>query len=85
MLSQIKPHIPILVCPPVNSFKFPSCDYTPPGTRSLNGFPGTPTVEIRRGIRNIPTPVRSAGGELVSFTVGTTTVSDRLDTPNFRS
>jgi len=39
VLSQIKPQAPLLVCSSVNSFKFQSCDHTPPGAQTLNGFP----------------------------------------------
>jgi hypothetical protein len=35
VLSQIKPQAPLLVCPSVNSFKFQTCDHTPPGTQTL--------------------------------------------------
>jgi len=38
VLSQIKPQAPLLVCSSVNSFKFQSCDHTPPGTQTLNNF-----------------------------------------------
>ena len=38
VLSQIKPHAPLLVCPPVNSFKFLPCDHTPPEAHQLLDF-----------------------------------------------
>jgi len=42
VLSQIKPQAPLLVCSSVNSFKFQSCDHTPPGAQTLHGFPQGP-------------------------------------------
>ena len=38
VLSQIKPQAPLLVCPPVNSFKFQPCDHTPPEAHTLTRF-----------------------------------------------
>ena len=38
MLSQIEPQAPLLVCPPVNSFKFQPCDHTPPEAQTLFDF-----------------------------------------------
>lgn len=42
VLSQIKPHAPLLVCPPVNSFKFLPCDHTPPEAHQLLDFSQSP-------------------------------------------
>lgn len=41
VLSQIKPQVPLFVCPSVNSFKFQPCDHTPPRTHRL-WFPKSP-------------------------------------------
>ncbi len=35
VLGQIKPQTPLLVCPPVNSFKFQPCHRTPPEAQTL--------------------------------------------------
>jgi hypothetical protein len=38
VLSRIKPQAPLLVYPSVNSFKFRSCDYTPPTDKKFKNF-----------------------------------------------
>ncbi len=63
-------------CPSVNSFKFQPCDHTPPGAQRLNDY----SQSASRVVQITPTDPWPA-----SFTVKTTTVSDRLRSPNFRS
>src|SRR3954447_6065967 len=63
-------------CPSVNSFKFQPCDHTPPGTQRLmisHKLPGESSMRT--------SPDRWSAW----FMVKTTTVSDRLRSPNFRS
>ena len=78
MLSQIKPQAPLLVVAlPSIPLSFQPCDHTPP--------PGNPKTLISHKVptesntKHPPIPSRH------SFMVRTTTVSDRLRTPNFRS
>ena len=63
-------------CPSVNSFKFQPCDHTPPGTQRL---------VISRKVLGESIHVTSPNPWSASFMVKTTTVSDRLRSPNFRS
>ena len=62
-------------CPSVNSFKFQPCDHTPPRAQRLRFL-----LECRRSRKVTATDPQSA-----EFIVGTTTVSNRLRSPNFRS
>ena len=61
-------------CPSVNSFKFQPCDHTPPRAQRLRFL-----LECRRSRKVTATDPQSA-----EFIVGTTTVSNRLRSPNFR-
>ena len=62
-------------CPSVNSFKFRICNHTPPRTYKLKGFPGTASEK----------KLMLTDCQLASFMVRIRTVSDRLQTSDFRS
>jgi len=60
VLGQIKPQVPLLVCSSVNSFKFQSCDHTPPRVHKLIIF-----MSIRE--ETIEVPLSSCGRHLLQW------------------
>src|SRR4029434_5951087 len=76
VLSQIKPQAPLLVVPFRHILSGSALQPYSPWNRKTRGFP-----HAARRVMGITPPDRGSA----SFTVGTTTVSDRLRTSDFRS